>query len=302
MGSAELEIEEPVGNAPNPERRGLKKGLYVVPSAFTAANIALGFYAVMASLRGFQLLGGGGNGELHRAALLFDHAAIAIGFAVVCDALDGRIARMTKTTTEIGVQFDSIADVLTFGIAPAVLAYAWGVGSALRDGSTSHKIGWFISFFYLMCGAFRLARFNVQATRPRVLAEGSPKVDKKSFVGLPIPAAAATIAAIIHFAPRPLSLYGPRLGQVYSGLMIALVGFLAVLMVSTLRYSSFKSVGVGRRGTRVMILTAVTFVMLIYLYSRYVLLGMVTCYLLQGILHKIWSMLRPRSHVELEES
>ena len=115
----------------NPERRGIKKGLYLVPSAFTAANIALGFYAVMASLRGFQLVGAGGNGELHRAALLFDYAAIAIGFAVVCDALDGRIARMTKTTTEIGVQFDSIADVLTFGIAPAVLGYAWGVGSAL---------------------------------------------------------------------------------------------------------------------------------------------------------------------------
>lgn len=300
MGAVGLTIEKPGGNAPNPERRGLKKGLYLVPSSFTAANIALGFYAVMASLRGFQLVGGGGDGDLRRAALLFDHAAIAIGFAVVCDALDGRIARMTKTTTEIGVQFDSIADVLTFGIAPAVLGYAWGVGSALRDGSPSHKLGWFISFLYLMCGAFRLARFNVQATRPRVLAEGSVKVDKKSFVGLPIPAAAATIAAIIHFAPKPLVLYGPKLGQIYSGLMIALVGFLAVLMVSTLRYSSFKSVGIGRRGTRVMILTAAMGIMLIYLYSRYVLLGLVICYLLQGILLRLWSMLRPRAHVDLE--
>ena len=299
-GVARMKVEDPAGVAPNPTRRGLKKGLYLVPSAFTAANIALGFYAVMASLRGFQLISGGGDGDLRRATLLFDHAAIAIGFAVVCDALDGRIARMTKTTTEIGVQFDSIADVTTFGIAPAVLAYAWGVGSALREGSASHKLGWFISFLYLMCGAFRLARFNVQATRPRVLAEGSVKVDKKSFVGLPIPAAAATIAAIIHFAPRPLVLYGPRLSEIFSGLMIALIGFLAVLMVSTLRYSSFKSVGVGRRGTRVMILTAATGIMLIYLYSRYVLLGLVTCYLLQGILLKMWSMIRPRPHVEHE--
>jgi len=286
----------------NPERRGIKKGLYLVPSAFTAANIALGFYAVMASLRGFQLVGAGVNGEMRRAALLFDYAAIAIGFAVVCDALDGRIARMTKTTTEIGVQFDSIADVLTFGIAPAVLAYSWGVGSALRDGSTSHKLGWFMSFLYLMCGAFRLARFNVQATRPRVLAEGSVKVDKKSFVGLPIPAAGATIAAIIHFAPKPLVLYGPERGQIYSWLMIGLIGLLAFLMVSTLRYSSFKSVGAGRRGTRVMILTAATGIMLIYLYSRYALLALVTSYILHGILLKVWSILRLRPSLEAEGS
>jgi CDP-diacylglycerol--serine O-phosphatidyltransferase len=302
MGTAQVRIEESPHEVRNPERRGIKKGLYLVPSAFTAANVALGFYAIMAALRGFQLVGLGGDGELRRAALLFDYAAIAIGFAVVCDALDGRIARMTKTTTEIGVQFDSIADVLTFGIAPAVLAYAWGVGSALRDGSTSHKLGWFMSFLYLMCGAFRLARFNVQATRPRVLAEGSVKVDKKSFVGLPIPAAAAMIAAIIHFSPRPLVMYGPSRGMIYSGLMIGLIGFLAFLMVSTLRYSSFKSVGAGRRGTRVMILTAATGIMLIYLYSRHVLLALVTGYVLHGILLKLWSLARPRSHVQSEES
>jgi CDP-diacylglycerol---serine O-phosphatidyltransferase len=282
----------------NPERRGLKKGLYLIPSAFTAANIALGFYAVMASLRGFQLLAVAGPVELSRATLLFDRAALAIGGAVVCDALDGRIARMTKTTTEIGVQFDSIADVLTFGIAPAVLAYSWGVGSALQEGSPSHKLGWFISFLYLMCGAFRLARFNVQATRPRVLAAGTVKVDKKSFVGLPIPAAAAMIAAIIHFAPRPLVEYGRSLGSLYSGLMIVLIGFLGALMVSNLRYSSFKSVGAGRRSTRVMILAVATGLMLVVLYSRYVLLILVTCYVLHGIVLKLWSMLRPRSQPE----
>jgi CDP-diacylglycerol--serine O-phosphatidyltransferase len=301
MSTTELPVEEAPAETANPERRGIKKGLYLVPSAFTAANVGLGFYAVMAALRGFQLVGGGTAQELARAATLFDHAAIAIGGAVVCDALDGRIARMTKTTTEIGVQFDSIADVLTFGIAPAVLAYAWGVGAALKDGSPSHKLGWLISFLYLMCGAFRLARFNVQATRPRLLAEGTVKVDKKNFVGLPIPAAAAMIAAIIHFAPKPLVEYGDRAGSIYCGLMIVLMGVLSVLMVSTLRYSSFKSVGTGRRSPRVMILAVALGMMLVLLYSRYVLLAVVTAYVLHGILFKLWSLIRPRAHAEREE-
>ncbi len=298
MSATELDIEEPATEGANPDRRGIKKGLYLIPSAFTAANIGLGFYAVMASLRGFQLVGGGEEEELRRAASLFNHAAIAIGLAGVCDALDGRIARMTKTTTEIGVQFDSIADVLTFGIAPAVLAYSWGVGSALRDGSPSHKLGWFISFLYLMCGAFRLARFNVQSMRPRPLAEGTVKVDKKSFVGLPIPAAAGMIAAIIHFAPTPLVQYGPKYAPLYSGLMIVLVGLLAFLMVSTLRYSSFKSVGTGRRSPRVTILAVAIIFMLIWLYSRYVLLALVTGYVLAGILLKVWSFLRAKPRHE----
>src|SRR4051812_2255212 len=171
----------------------------------------MGYYAVMAALRGFQVLGGGGGGELERATVHFDSAARAIGWAVLFDTLDGRIARMTKTTTEIGVQLDSLADVVTFGIAPAVLAYAWGYGAALKDGSDLHKLGWFLSFMYLMCGVFRLARYNVQAARPRILAEGTPKLDKKNFIGLPIPAAAGLVAAIIHYAPRPLVQYEPRL-------------------------------------------------------------------------------------------
>ncbi len=188
-----IRAESEVAEVKTVERRGLKKGLYLIPSAFTAANIGMGFFAVMAALRGFQLVGSGGETELARAAAHFDNAARAIGWAVLFDMLDGRIARMTKTTTEIGVQLDSLADVLTFGIAPAVLAYAWGYGSALKEGTDLHKLGWFLSFMYLMCGVFRLARFNVQAARPRILAEGTPKLDKKNFIGLPIPAAAALI-------------------------------------------------------------------------------------------------------------
>src|SRR3954470_16921829 len=121
----------------------------------------MGYYAVMAALRGFQVLGGGGaaGAELERATAHFDSAARAIGWAVLFDALDGRIARLTKTTTEIGIQLDSIADVVTFGIAPAVLAYVWGYGATLIEGTKLHRVAWFLSFLYLICGAFRLARF-----------------------------------------------------------------------------------------------------------------------------------------------
>ena len=282
----------------NPERRGIKKGLYLIPSAFTAANISMGFFAVMAALRGFQLVGEGGAAELQRAAEHFDNASKAICWAVLFDMLDGRIARMTKTTTEIGVQLDSIADVLTFGIAPAVLAYAWGYGSALPEGSWAHKLGWFLSFMYLMCGAFRLARFNVQAARPRILAAGVGKVDKKNFVGLPIPPAAALIAAIIHFAPAPLVRYvpsEPRLANLYSGLMMALVGLLGLLMVSTLRYSSFKTVGTRTRSARFAILLLAAVGMLIYLFSEYVLLILVSLYVLHGLLFKLGGLFRRRS-------
>src|SRR6185312_15070577 len=140
------------------------------------------------SLRGFQLLAGP-TPDLGGARVHFEHAAIALGFALLFGMLDGRIARLTKTTTEIGVQLDSIADVVTFGVAPAVLAYVWGYGSTLAEGTDLHRFAFFLSFMYLICGAFRLARYNVQASRPRVLAEGTVKVDKKSFVGMPIPVA-----------------------------------------------------------------------------------------------------------------
>jgi CDP-diacylglycerol---serine O-phosphatidyltransferase len=276
------------------ERRGLKKGLYVIPSAFTAANIGMGFYAVMGALRGFQLVEGGTEPELERAAQLFDKSAQAIGWAVVFDALDGRIARMTKTTTEIGIQLDSLADVLTFGIAPAVLAYAWGYGAAFADGSKAHTLGWFLSFMFLICGAFRLARFNVQATRPRVLAEGTAKVDKKNFVGLPIPMAGGFIAALIHFSPLPFSDYGPDLSRLYGGLLMGAVALLSFLMVSTVRYSSFKTIGAKKRRTRLVVLGVIAAGMLIWLYSRYVLVALITVYILHGLLTRLYGALRPR--------
>ncbi len=290
MSIPRLQLEEEYRD---PRRRGLKKGLYLIPSLFTAGNILMGFYAVMAAVRGFQFVGGA-DGDLAHASIYFDNGAKAIGLAVLFDMLDGRIARMTKTTTEIGIQLDSIADVVTFGLAPAVLAYVWGYGSSLAEGSDLYGVAWALSFMYLMCGGFRLARFNVQASRPRPLAEGTTKVDKKSFVGLPIPVAGGLIAAIIHFTPSPLVSYGPERAQAYSLLLMALVGFLSVLMVSTLRFSSLKTVGTRSRSMRTIILV-VALAMIIFLYSRYVLLLLAIAYILHGLLSRVWGLFRRRS-------
>ncbi len=274
--------------APNPPRRGLRKGIYLIPSVFTAANIGMGFFSVMTSLRAFQLLGGP-SPDVVAAAARFDQAAIAIGFALLFDMLDGRIARMTKTTTEIGIQLDSIADVVTFGLAPAVLAYVWGYGASLTEGTNLHQLAWFISFMYLMCGAFRLARFNVQASRPRIVAAGTIKTDKKSFVGLPIPVAGGLIAAMVHFTPEPLIAHGADRARVYSILLMLLVGLLSVMMVSTLRFSSFKTVGTGSRSMRTIIL-ALALGGLIFLYSQYVLLALCLAYIFYGLFSKAFGM------------
>lgn len=274
----------------NPERRGLKKGLYLVPSLFTAANILMGFYTVMSALRAFQLIG---QKDYGRAAAYLDNGSIAIGFAVLFDMLDGRIARLTKTTTEIGVQLDSIADVVSFGLAPAVLAYVWGYGAAFSEGSDLYNLALFVSFMFLMCGAFRLARFNVQSSRPRILAEGLIKMDKKSFVGLPIPVAGGLVAAIVHFKPEPLIVYGAARAELYSMLLIGLIAVLSIMMVSTLRFSSFKTVGANIRSMRTVIL-GVGFMVLMFRFSRYMLLAMVLAYIFYGLLSWLWRVFRQR--------
>jgi CDP-diacylglycerol---serine O-phosphatidyltransferase len=276
-----------------PVHKGLKKGLYLIPSAFTAANIAMGFLAVLWSLRGFQLVAL--NPE--QASVYFDYAARAIGFAILLDTMDGRVARMTKTTTEIGVQLDSLADVLTFGIAPIVLAYGWAIGAIFPEESGLHGLGLFVLFMYLMCGAFRLARFNLQATRPRVLIEGAVKTDKKNFVGLPIPPAAGLVAALVHFAPQPLNFYGDSMGRFYGTLIMTLIAVLGLLMVSTLRYTSFKTLGTGRRSLYLILLVG-AIGMLFWLYSRYVLLALALAYVSHGIIWYLLSFLRSPRKIE----
>lgn len=245
-------------------------------------NILAGFYSLMATMSAFRLLGIGGPQQVKEAAERLDHAALAIGWAFVCDILDGRIARMTRTTTEIGIQLDSLADIVSFGLAPAILAYVWGYGTTLQDWMNVRQLAWFVSFMFVICGGFRLARFNVQASRPRPLAEGTPKVDKKSFVGLPIPVAGCLVAAIVHFSPVPLK-YAPQRADVLAIVMMVLMAFLALLMVSTLRFTSFKSVGTGKRDARLLI-GIIGLVCMIYLYSQWVLLILVAGYIVHGLL------------------
>src|SRR6266705_633165 len=241
-----------------PERRGLRKGVYLIPSIFTALNLFAGFYSLMSTMSGFRLLGIGGAANIQQAT----------------------------------IQLDSIADVVSFGLAPAVLAYVWGYGTSLENLSNVSQLAWFLSFMYLICGGFRLARFNVQASRPRLIAEGTPKVDKKGFVGLPIPVAGGLIAAIVHFAPAPIK-YSPQHIQLFSILMMILVGLLSILMVSTMRFTSLKSLGTGSRNTR-LVIAVIALAGLIYLYSRWVLLILVTAYVVHGLGSRLVASLRRR--------
>ncbi len=281
-----------------PPHRGLKKGLYLIPTAFTAANIAMGFLAVLSCVRAFQLIGINPD----QAAVYFGYAAKGIAFAILFDTLDGRVARMTRTSTEIGVQLDSLADVLTFGIAPAVLIYSWAIGATFEEANSLHAFGVFVLFMYLMCGIFRLARFNLQGTRPRVLIEGTPKVDKKNFVGLPIPAAAGFLASIVYLHPKPLNVFSESLSNIYTVLIIILMVVLGLLMISTIRYTSFKTVGTGRRSVYLLLVIA-ALGMLFWLYSQYMLIGIALAYVAHGIIWYLISLLRPhKRNIEVQEA
>jgi CDP-diacylglycerol--serine O-phosphatidyltransferase len=208
---------------------------------------------------------------------------------------------MTRTATEIGVQFDSLADVLTFGIAPVALMFSWGIAAVLPERSSEYAFGVFLLFMYLMCGAFRLARFNLQATRPRVLQEGTPKLDKKNFVGLPIPPAAGLLASIVHFTPMPLSSYADDWPRFYAVMMMTLIAVLGILMVSTLKYTSFKNIGTGRRNFHIILIIA-ALGMSVWLYSRYALLIVATLYVSHGIIWYLVSIIRPHPHLAVSNS
>jgi len=280
-----------------PAHSGLKKGLYLIPSAFTAANIAMGFLAVLSSVRGFQVI----LLNPEQAAVYFAYAAKAIALAIVFDTLDGRVARMTRTSTEIGVQLDSLADVLTFGIAPIVLIYSWAIGATFNEGNLLHTLGVFVLFMYLMCGTFRLARFNLKATRPRVLIEGTQKVDKKNFVGLPIPPAAGLLAAIVYLHPLPVSSFPPHLSNIYTILMIVLLAVLGLLMVSTIRYNSFKTAGSGKQSVYFILIIA-ALGMLVWLFPQYMLFAIAFAYVAHGIVWSIVSFLSPKRRRNAEQS
>jgi len=223
-------------------RARLRQGAFVLPSLFTIGNILLGFYTIVMAVRG-----------------RFETAAIAIMVAGVLDTLDGRIARMTGTESEFGREFDSLADVITFGVAPAFASWAWGLHEL-------HRAGWLVPVFYVVCTATRLARFNVQASR----------VDSRWFVGLPCPAAAGTLAAFLLVGPdadwRPWLIGAMALG---------LVG-LGILMVSTFRYWSLKGLDLRRPRSYRSALPIAALLLVLVFWPTLFLPGVAAAYALSG--------------------
>jgi CDP-diacylglycerol--serine O-phosphatidyltransferase len=233
----------------------LRRGVYLLPSLFTMGNMFCGYLCVLYAIRGE-----------------FSVAAPLIGVAVVLDMLDGRIARMTGTATAFGVEFDSLADVVSFGIAPAVLTFMWGLQPLQR-------LGWAAGFIYLSAAALRLARFNIQSVKA---------ADKRHFVGMPSPAAAAVPASTVFFYPDGLQ--DPRWALVALAVMVVP----ALLMVSTIRFNSFKTIDTQqRRSYKVLALVALV-IAVIQLHPSIVLLGLAYLYMLVGLGGALWARVRRR--------
>ena len=229
-----------------------RRSIYILPSIFTVGNIFAGFFAVIATL----------NGN-------YGKAAVAIGIAVVLDGLDGRIARLAGATSEFGLQLDSLADVISFGIAPAVLVYSWGFAGLGNFARLS-------AFFFVICGAMRLARFNVQVQ------------DLKHFAGLPIPAGAGFLAATVHLFKTP-----PE-SDLFKFSLVAATCFIGLLMISTLRYPSPKRLPLTRGKSHLTVLLLALVVAGVIWYSEEVLMALATAYVLSGLVLRLFQMIRYR--------
>jgi CDP-diacylglycerol---serine O-phosphatidyltransferase len=273
MAGEQLGLRDHNGEEFRPQRRP-SRGMYVLPSLFTAGNIAAGYYAITQSIQGSVA-----------QPEYFDHAALAIGFAVLFDGVDGRIARMTRTTSDFGKELDSLADVITFGVAPSLLAYIWGfrmlpltVHPDLRE-NVLHA-GVFVCFLFLICGASRLARFNI-SINPQPRNPGRP--GHKYFVGMPIPAGAGVIAAVVHcFDGSPI--YDPRTALVWLGLIL----FTGFLMVSSWRFWSGKEIGMGEERHPFQLFALIALVgALIAWNSEYMLMAIALGYLVSGVLARL---------------
>jgi len=261
---------------PSAERRP-RRAAYALPTLFTAGNIFLGYLSILRSFRGAMLAAAAGT---VRAADDFEIAAKAIGIAVLLDGLDGLIARLTNTASAFGREMDSLADVISFGMAPAVLAFAWGVqfvdsGLSQPFQRQLFQAGYFIAFLFLLCGAARLARFNVQ-TNPIPKNPGRP--NRKYFVGLPIPGAAGTVAAVVYaFDAEPIRTWP------FAVVWLALLALLGFLMVSTWRYYSFKNFSLRQPHTPLIIIFLGGLLYAIWNYGRIVLPAMAAAYVGSGI-------------------
>jgi CDP-diacylglycerol--serine O-phosphatidyltransferase len=225
-----------------------KKGVYLIPNLFTTANLFCGVFAILA---------------------VFDkayvNAAMAILIATIFDSLDGKLARMTKTTSRFGLEYDSLSDVISFGVAPGFLVYAWGLGEYGR-------LGWAAVFLYIACGALRLSRFNVKAAT----------MDTKGFMGLPIPAAAALIASLVI-----LDDYILHVGkEVRPVVVLSMTYVLAFLMVSSLPYRGLKDIHF-RDQTSFSVLVATVLILLVLVVATQVMIfSLALLYVISGIIEK----------------
>ncbi len=269
------------------EQRKRSRAAYALPTFFTAANLFLGFLSIMKSFQAESLVTSGYTGPNPHFAI----AAVSIGWAFILDGLDGRIARMTHTVSDFGREMDSLADVITFGIAPAVLAFAWGIHPALAGPDVpfaehARAVGIFVPFLFLLCGAARLARFNIQKN-PVPKNPGRP--DRKYFVGLPIPAAAALVAAVVY-AVRGTPLADWRLAFGW----LALLAALSFLMISRWRYRSFKDIQLLRPRSPLIVVLIGSFIYAVWEYPRPALLALSLAYCASGVAVGIGGMIRRR--------
>lgn len=237
-------------------REGIKKGVYLLPNLCTTANLFCGFYSVVASLKGE-----------------FTVSAWAILLAGVFDFLDGRIARLTRAHSEFGIEYDSLVDLASFGLAPGILVYTWALLAFSR-------FGWLAAFLFFACGALRLARFNVQIDT----------VERRYFQGLPIPVAAYVLATFVIFYDY---LYG--IPPLKSYLVLFITAVLALLMVSTLRYFSFKQVDFRGRWSFFILVIIVGVFFLIALEPKVTMFFLVLIYVATGIVDEIITRRKSRA-------
>lgn len=270
---------------PNSPDRRPRKAAYALPTLFTAGNLFLGFLALIKTFQGAMFAIGGNLGPNPFLA----SASLMIGVSVFLDGLDGRIARMTNTVSDFGRELDSLADVITFGVAPAVLAWVFGLQFLAKDVDPRlheqlHQAGYFVTFLFVMCGASRLARFNIQIN-PMPKNPGRP--DRKYFVGLPIPAAAGMVAAVVYASDS-----APIENWMLSVAWIALLAVLSFLMVSTWRYRSFKDFNMLSPRSPFSVVRFGSFIWLIWNYSQIVLLAMAVTYVGSGIVIRIGGIVK----------
>jgi len=284
-----MKFPHPMRRKDDRSDRRLRRGMYILPSMFTAANIAAGYYALV------QITQGSPTAPQH-----FNLASIAIGFAVLFDSLDGAIARMTNTSSDFGRELDSLADVITFGVAPAMLAFFWGF-HFLPDLPTITlpfltvplmrsrlvEIGMVLSFVFLMAGASRLARFNIQVN-PEPSNPGRP--GKKYFVVMPIPAAAGVLASVVHFSKgAPVQVWWQSL------LWCALMILCSFFMVSTWRFFSTKGLKLRSRHPFRVIVIVAAIIAAAWEMSRPFLLILSMTYMSAGILWRLQWVFRKKN-------